>query len=130
MDELLDTLRTLRSDPSRAVVLYEQLFRASFFVLVKSGSEAHLESHLFLTYPTIDDIRELPVFTLRKFVLEDLAVDAVLVQVDGPRLWFRMLDIVKTGECEVAIDPGQVHGIRLNREMILGMTSAYGPRSS
>jgi hypothetical protein len=40
-------------------------------------------------------------------------------------LWKRLLDIVVTGQCEVAIDPMEAHGIRLTREMILSMVSKY-----
>jgi SseB protein N-terminal domain len=126
MDRLLETLTALRGDPSRAIDLYRQLYQASFFALVKNGSEDRLESHLFLTYPTPDEILELPVFTLREFVLEGLPEEALLIEINGPRLWPRILEIVETGRCEVAVDPGQPHGIRLTREMILGMTVEYG----
>ena len=129
MDELLETLKALRSDPSRAVDLYRQLYHASFFAFVKSGSESTLDVHLFLTYPSSGDVRELPLFTLRDFVLDGFPDDALLININGPQLWLRLLEIVETGKCEAAVDPGQSHGIRLNREMILGMTAQYGPRS-
>jgi len=126
IDELLNTLRALKSDPGRAVVLYEQLYKEPFFALVESGSEAHLQSHLFLNYPTADGLRELPLFTKREFVLTGMPDEALLVQINGPDLWFRLLDIVETRKLEAAVDPGQPHGIRLTREMILGMTAQYG----
>jgi hypothetical protein len=129
MDELLETLQALRSDPSRAIELYRQLYHESFFAFVKSGSEATLEAHLFLTYPSSGDVRELPLFTLRDFVLDGLSDEALLINIKGPQLWPRLLEIIETGKCEAAVDPGQSHGIRLNREMILGMTVQYGPRS-
>lgn len=126
IDELLDTLKALRSDPGRAVELYEQLYRESFFALVQAGSEDDLQSHMFLNYPTVDGLRELPLFTKREFILHRLADDALSVQISGPQLWPRLLDIVETGKIEAALDPGQPHGIRLTREMILGMTAQYG----
>ena len=128
IDELLNTLRALKSDPGRAVDLYEQLYRESFFALVQSGSEANLQSYLFLNYPTADGLRELPLFTKREFVLPGMPDEALLVQIDGPDLWRRMLDIVETRKLEAAVDPGQPHGIRLTREMILGMTAEYSQR--
>ena len=125
MSALLDTLKALPTDPARAVELYSQLYAASFIVIVQAGTEASLSSALFLTYPTPDDIRELPVFSGREFVLPNLPADAVSVTVAGSALWPRLLSVVKTGECEAAVDPGQTHGIRLRHEMILGMVSQY-----
>ena len=126
IDELLDTLRALKSDPGRAVELYQQLYGESFFALVQAGSEANLQSHLFLNYPTADGLRELPLFTKREFVFPDMPAEAFLVKINGPLLWPRLLDIVETRKIEAAVDPGQAHGIRLTREMILGMTAQYG----
>jgi hypothetical protein len=123
---LLETLKALCSDPSRAIDLYQQLFTASLFSLVQEGSEKTLNSSLFLTYPCGGDIRELPVFTRQEYVLTEIPDDAILIQYAGPLLWKRLLEIVETGRCEAAIDPGQPHGIRLNREMILGMVIKYG----
>jgi hypothetical protein len=127
MDDLLDVLKGLRSDPARVIDLYRLLYEASLLAFVQRGTESSLESHSFLTYPTPDATRELPLFTRREYVLDDLASYASIVEVEGPRLWPRMLDIVETGKCEVAIDPGRSHGIRLTREMILGMTATYRP---
>ena len=129
MDELLETLKALRSDPTQAIELYQQLYHAAFFAFVQSGSESTLEEHLFLTYPGGGDVRELPLFTVRDFVLEGFLNDALLININGPQLWPRLLEIVETGKCEAAVDPGQSHGIRLNREMILGMTAQYGPNT-
>jgi len=128
MDELLKTLKALKSDPSRAVDLYRQLYYAPFFAFVQRGSETTLDAHLFLTYPSSGDVRELPLFTLRDFVLEGLSDEALLININGPKLWVRLLEVIETGKCEAAVDPGQSHGIRLNREMILGMTAQYGSR--
>jgi len=123
--ELLKTLRALPTDPGRVVDLYSQLYAESFLAFVQAGSETNLGSALFLTYPTQSQLRELPVFTSREFVLPNMPADAVLITVPGSALWPRLLDIVKTGECEAAVDPCQKHGIRLKREMILGMISKY-----
>lgn len=128
IDELFDTLRALRSDPRRAVELYEQLYWESFFALVQAGSETDLQSHLFFNYPTADGLRELPLFTKREFILQGLSDDALALQINGPQLRPRLLDIVETGKIEAAVDPGQPHGIRLTREMILCMTVQYGQR--
>jgi hypothetical protein len=125
MSALLETLRALPADPSRVVDLYSQLYAASFIAVVQAGTEASLSSALFLTYPTPDNIRELPVFTCREFVLPNLPAEAVSITVQGSALWPRLLAIVKAGECEAAIDPGQKHGIRLRHDMILGMISEY-----
>ena len=125
MSTLLDTLKALPTDPYRVVDLYPQLYAASFIAFVQAGSEANLGSALFLTYPTRDEIRELPLFTGREFVLPNLPAEAVPITGPGSALWPRLLDIVKTGECEAAVGPGQKHGIRLKQEMILGMISKY-----
>jgi hypothetical protein len=125
MSALLHTLKALPTDPSRIADLYSQLYAASFIAFVQEGSESDLGSALFLTYPTQDQMRELPLFTSREFLLPNFPADAVAISISGSELWPRLLDIVKTGECEAAVDPGQKHGIRLKREMILGMISMY-----
>ena len=79
----------------------------------------------FLTYPS-SGMRELPLFTHPDFVLSLDAPGAVLVHVQGQLLWPRLLDVVKTRECEAAVDPGQAHGVRLTREMIVGMVVTQG----
>ena len=126
IDELLETLRALKSDPGRAVELYQQLYRETFFAVVQAESEKDLDSYLFLNYPTADGLRELPLFTKPEFVLPGMPDEASVVQINGPELWPRLLDIVETRKIEAAVDPGQPHGIRLTREMILGMTAQYG----
>src|SRR4051794_12645006 len=70
MSALLDTLKALPTDPSRVIDLYSQLYAASFITLVQAGTEARLSTALFLTYPAQDNIRELPLFTCREFVLQ------------------------------------------------------------
>jgi hypothetical protein len=44
-------------------------------------------------------------------------------------LWIKLLDVIENAKCQVAIDPGQPHGIRLTKEMVLGMISSYGSPS-
>ena len=124
-DQLVSTLQGLRNDPSRVVVLYEQLANAEFLALVRSGTEHDVASMQFLTYPSAGGVQELPLFTCQDFALPLDAPEAISVTVPGNLLWPRLLDIIKTGICEAAVDPGQAHGIRLNREMVLGLVSAY-----
>jgi hypothetical protein len=69
----------------------------------------------------------LPIFTSRDYLFEPPA-DAVLITVRGEALWPRLLELCQAGECEVAVDPGQSHAIRLRENMILGMIRAYGAR--
>ena len=124
---LIETLQALPTDSSRVVDLYSQLYGGSYLVPVQAGSETSLETALFLIYPTPDGIRELPIFTSRDYVLNNLPDNALFTTVRGADLWPRLLDVVKsTGNCEVAVDPGQSHGIRLSVSMILGMISSYG----
>jgi hypothetical protein len=124
IDELVENLKALKYDPGRAIDLYKRLYSESFFAFVKAGPQSSVNSLLFLTYLTVDGVRELP--ALEEFVMRDLALESMLIHINGPILWDRMLDIVESGMCEVAVDPSQPHGIRLNREMILGMVSKYG----
>lgn len=125
--DLLGTLKALPTDPTRVVDLYRHLYAGSFVTPVQAGSEADLGTALFLTYPSPDGVRELPVFTSRDYVLENLPPDAVLLTASGNVLWPRLLELVRAEPpCEVAVDPGQAHGIRLRENMILGMIRSYG----
>jgi len=134
--DLLRTLKALPIDPARLGDLYHQLYAGSFLVPVQAGTETDLGTALFLIFPSTDGIRELPVFTSRDCVLENLPADAVLVGdcryahvgVKGDALWPRLLELVRAEECQVGVDPGQSHGIRLRENMILGMITAYGVR--
>ena len=127
--ELLKTLKGLRADPTLVSNLYHELFNARLWVLVQQPVRA-IEDMLFLTYPTKDGVRELPAFTApdRELLVQLVSrtKDADVQRIEGKRLWSRLLGIVKTGVCEVAVDPGEVHGICLTREMILGMLNKYG----
>jgi len=124
-EKLIATLGRLQSDPSVVVELYAQLYVSSFWVL--SQASANVEPMQFLTYATDDDSRELPAFTLSsRSMLTDLArqVPATQIQeVEGPFFWARVLLLLQFGSFFVAVDPGERHGIRLSREMILGMVT-------
>jgi hypothetical protein len=125
-NSLVDTLKGLKTDPTLVTQLYKQLFESTYYVLVRSGTEKDLTQMEFLTYDTKDEVRELPLFTNEKFILNNLSQSALIIKIYGQSFWKKMLDIIETGKCEAAIDPGQVHGIRLTKEMILGMLVNYG----
>jgi hypothetical protein len=118
---LIDTLKALPSNSREVLDLYPQLYAGTFIVAVKPGTEVVFDSAEFLTYPASGGVRELPVFTDSVYLLSMIPSDAVLISVPGAALWSRLVDVVRSKKCEAAIDPGQKHGIRLNREMILGM---------
>lgn len=129
-ESLIHTLRELKADPTVAIRLYEELFSSAFYALVRVGTGSSLTSMVFLTYDTIDGVRELPVFTEEEFILRDLSDEAEHVLINGVELWSRLSDVVETGKCEVGVDAGQSHGIRLNKEMLLGMLAMYGAKNT
>jgi len=124
-EELIDTLGRLQSDPTVVVDLYPQLYGARFWVISQASEKK--EPIQFLTYATGDEARELPAFTLSsRSLLSDLASQAPaarIQEVDGPFFWARILLLLQSESFFVAVDPGEKHGIRLTREMILGMVS-------
>jgi hypothetical protein len=127
-EELVATLEALRGDPAAAVELYDQLLAARLLALVQDP-HAPLASMLFLTYDTPDGVRELPLFTSpAATLLADLQEQsgAAAVEFEGPVLWRRLLDVIDTGHCEAAVDPGEARGVRINREAALGMVSSAG----
>jgi hypothetical protein len=124
-ETLIQTLKNLRKDPTQVKVLYEQLYHSRFLALVRPGTEGQLHTLEFVTYSTEDRISELPIFTCDAFVLDLAPTQVTLVELSGKELWPTLLDIVNTGRIEAAVDPGQKHGIRLTKEMILGMISMY-----
>ena len=123
---LKEILSGLATNPSLVVDLYEELFNGSYFGFVRKGTEERWNTIEFLTYDSKDHIRELPLFTQIDSVFPDQPADSHLVEISGQELWEKLLTIVETGKCEVAIDPSQAQGIRLTKEMILGMISKYG----
>jgi hypothetical protein len=129
-DRLLEILSGLPENPSLVIELYEEVFKSSFFTFVRKGTEERWNTIEFLTYDTKDHVRELPLFTQEQFVLLDQPADSHLVEIGGQELWEKLLTIIETGRCEVAIDPIQTHGIRLTKEMIQGMLSKYGATST
>ena len=126
--DLLRILKALPTDPVRVVDLYPQLYAGTFVVPVQVGSEADLETAQFMIYPCTDGTLEVPVFTSTDYVFASLPTETLHLSARGHALWPRLLDLLRSEECEVAVDPGQSHGIRLRKEMILGMIRAYGPR--
>ena len=129
--ELLRLLRGLRADPTLTIPLQECLFSAQLWALIEAP--APITHMSFLSYPAHDGWRELPVFTapdrplLRQLTSESRAL---ATQVAGPTFWPRMLDVTKAGKCEVAVDPGEAHGIRVTLQMALGMVQMYGSPSA
>ncbi|MDB5221488.1 MAG: hypothetical protein JWN83_155 [Chitinophagaceae bacterium] len=128
MTSLLETLNGLKEDPTLVLQLYQQLFGENYFAIIRPGTENDLDKMEFLIYDTPDEVRELPLFTSEHFVLYDLAKNASVIQIGGQSFWERLLDIIETGKCEVAINPLQPHSIRLTKEMILGMIGNYGAK--
>ena len=125
---LLATLRALKTDPTQAVVLYEQLFQAHLIALVEDPRQP-LSSLNFLTYPSGGGISELPLFTSpRQGLLAGLCqqTGATPLSLHGPALWTRLLDVLGGSQLQAAVDPGEAHGIRVTREMALGMVKKYG----
>jgi hypothetical protein len=122
---LLEILKGLPYDPSLAVELYKQLYESMFIALIDQGTENNINTMAFLTYPTEDGTRELQIFTDSSYVLELDKEKSCTVEIPGHLLWPRLLQIIESEVCEVAVDPGQEHGIRLNKNMILGMVSKY-----
>jgi hypothetical protein len=123
-ERIIQILKNIQTD-KRYVIQLEELYKAKFLTLIRAGSEKELASMEFLTYPTEDNIAELPIFTAKEFLLHFASIKSIMVELEGEKLWRRLLEIVQSGTLEVAIDPGQNHGIRINKEMILGMISMY-----
>lgn len=93
--------------------------QAAWVVLIKPMSWDH------------DGSLEVPVFTSNDYVFESLLTEAVLLTARGLTLSPQLLELLRSEDlrqCEVALDPGQSHAIRLSKEMILGMICAYGAR--
>ena len=124
-NSLIETLKGLKADSTLVINLYKQLYFTTYFALVRGGTEEYWSSIEFLTYDTVDGIRELPLFTNMSFILDNLDSSALIVQIGGQDLWIKLNEIVETGSCQIAIDPGQTHGIRLTKEIILGMINSY-----
>ena len=124
-ENLIIILKNLKSDPTQVVLLYERLYKSNFIALVRPNTEGQLNTMEFLTYPTVDEIGELPIFTSSQYVYDFGQAHPILIELLGKDLWPKLSDIIKTGTLEVAVDPGQDHGIRLTTEMILGMISMY-----
>ena len=128
--ELLRLLRGLRADPTLTIPLHECLFSARFWALVEAP--AAIADMAFLSYPAHDGVRELPVFTAEdRPLLRQLAAEsgALPTEVSGTVFWPKMLEVAKTGDCEVAVDPGEAHGIRVTLQMAIGIVQMYSDSS-
>ena len=126
---LTKTLNELKTNPAVVVELYKLLFEAEYFAIVRKGTEELLNRTEFLTYETEDSVHELPLFTADTLIIQNLLNEETsVIHIAGQPLWSRLLDLVETGKCEVAIDPEQGYSIRLTKEMILGMISSYGTK--
>jgi hypothetical protein len=110
------------------VTLYRQLFDATLTVLV-ADPNVSLQETAFLTYPTPDGLLEVPVFTSHERPLLGQLQrenEATRLEVKGSELWPKLLDLVHRGECEAAVDPGEGHGIAIDRELLLGIVRTKG----
>jgi SseB protein N-terminal domain len=127
--QLQRTMQALKANPAFAVELYEFLFSSHFWALVTHPGE-NVDDPYFLIYESADGVRELPVFTAPDQPLvgrfATLNPSPTSVEFDGRALWPRLLKVLEHSNAQVAVDPGEAHGIRLTRTMILGMISKYG----
>jgi hypothetical protein len=127
-NQLIEILEKLKSDVSVVVYLYEELYNANFFVLTRPETELKLELLEFLTYPAEDQIIELPIFTKKEFILEFPEINYSVTEVVGAQMWPSLISVINNEKLQVAVDPGQSHGIRLTKQMIAGMISMYNDR--
>lgn len=123
---LIEILIELKTNPSVVVELYEKIFCSKFLAIVRKETEDNLNVTEFSSYETRDGIFEIPLFTENKFIFENFADDAIVAEFGGLALWKRLLEILENKNIQIAINPGQSHGIRLTKEMILGMVNVYG----
>ncbi len=124
-NKLTQILKELENDPTLVIQLYEALYYSDFIALIRSELQQKIDSMEFLTYTTEDGVNELPIFTEEEFILNFSSMQPFTITIKGILLWPRLLQIIEPGVCEVAVNPGQSHGIRLNNSMILGMISKY-----
>lgn len=127
---LVEILDKLKSDPTQVIQLYGELYNSNFFVLARPETVHELTLMEFVTYPSADGVRELPIFTTNKFILDFPSVQPIAVEIAGNLLWPRLREITEIAECVVAVNPGQSHGIRLTSSMILGMISKYESKTT
>lgn len=125
-ETLIQTLRELITDKTVVVRLYQEVFYSRFFTFIKGGEIDTWDNIFFCIYDTSDKITAIPLFTNEEFAFDIYSENAVRVEIWGQPFWEKLLTIVETGNCEIEIDPGQPHGIRINKEMLLGMVAQYG----
>ena len=127
-ERLIATLESLMSNPALAAQLYEHLFNASFWTIAwRSGADARG----YVGCQKADGTWEIPVFTQpNRSLLRRLTADipaAECVGVDGQTMWRQLLEeYMNDSKTQVAVDPGEEHGVLLTRVMILGMVNKYG----
>ena len=123
---LTEILIELKTNPIVVLKLYEKLFGANLFAIIRKGTETNLNICEFSSYETPDEIYEIPLFTENKFLFESFSEDAIVIEFCGLLLWQRLIQILENKNIRIAINPGQTHGIRLTKEMVLGMVNVYG----
>ena len=126
MNELLiTTLKELVTDKAVVVKLYERLFNGEFFTVVNPDTGLKIEMLEFLSYPTVDNATEIPIYTREEYIFGFDNYDISIINIPANILWPRLLDVIDSSQCQIAVDPGQAHGIRVTKTMILGMISTY-----
>jgi hypothetical protein len=116
-------LERLPWDSSVVVELYPALLDIGYWLLVHPDFP-NLQTAYFLTYEAADGVKEIPAFTDGSTPLMarmNAETGWAVLYVDGRPLFERMLEIVETGKVELAINPGNPFGVRLNREILLSL---------
>ena len=129
--QLVDKLKELLKDPTIALEIYEQLFNADLIALVFDPKATH-DRLSFLTYETTDGLCGLPVFTSNQTVLlSSLEAESTAkrLTLNGHQLWPILLKQAEDINCQIEIDAGEDYGIRLSKEMLLGMIAMYAKRN-
>lgn len=121
MNSLVDLLIKFKTDPTVVVELYPQLAVASFTIIVRKDLDP--ETIEFRVYPSKKDISCVPLFTSRQTVLPELLdKTSETMNIRGPELWGILADLTAQDEkLEIELDPGQNHGIRIGRTVLLGI---------
>jgi hypothetical protein len=124
---LTDTLNRLKTNPTLVIELYEQIFNAKFFTVVRKGSEEYPFGDMQLAiYNAPDGVNEFFLFTEEKLVPAILLEQNSIIKVFGQSFWSKIYLMMVKAKFQVTINPIGVNGIRLTKEMILGMIGQYG----
>ena len=123
--DLIKALHDLKTDATDATYLYELILQSQLYSIVRMGTENDIKKAEFLNYPSIDGVLELPLFTRLELALNFAkkfsSDDNIIFSYSCIPMWKQLYDLIKDSKCQVAIDPGENYGIRLNASMILGM---------